>query len=84
MSFIKCENVQFFYDNKDEDSNLQSENKLTIDNVNFEVDEGEIISILGRNGSGKSTFAKLLNSILIPKGGTIIVDGIDSSDEENI
>ena len=84
MSFIKCENVQFFYDNKDEDSNLQSENKLTIDNVNFEVDEGEIISILGRNGSGKSTFAKLLNSILIPKGGTIIVDGIDSSDAENI
>ena len=49
--------------------------------VNIQIQEGEFVVILGHNGSGKSTFAKHLNSILSPKEGTLMVCGIDATDE---
>ena len=49
----------------------------TIDNVSFDIFEGEYITILGHNGSGKSTIAKLLIGLLEKLSGTIIVDGIE-------
>ena len=55
-----------------------------MDSVSLDVKEGDFISILGANGSGKSTFAKHLNSILLPTEGTVWVDGMDTKDEEKI
>ena len=52
--------------------------------INLEIKQGEFIAIVGHNGSGKSTFAKLCNAILTPTFGTIIVSGFDTSNEETI
>ena len=55
-----------------------------LNNITTDIKEGEFVAVLGHNGSGKSTFAKLLNGILIPTLGTVTVDGIPTSDEERI
>ena len=59
------------------------ENIPTIQNVSFEINAGEYVAILGHNGSGKSTIAKLLIGLLEKKSGDIIVEGI-SLNEENL
>ena len=55
-----------------------------LDNVNLDIKEGQFIAILGHNGSGKSTLAKHINALLAPSDGTIWVDGMDVSKEENV
>ncbi|MBO6010510.1 MAG: ATP-binding cassette domain-containing protein, partial [Oscillospiraceae bacterium] len=55
-----------------------------IDGISLDIERGSFVAILGHNGSGKSTLARLLNGILVPTSGTILVDGIDTSDEERI
>ena len=50
--------------------------------IDLTVNEGEFVAVLGHNGSGKSTLAKHLNGILLPSGGTVYVDGINTSDDE--
>ncbi len=74
---IKTENLNFSYF---DGSDSQTESKAEIPalrDVSIEVRRGEYIAILGHNGSGKSTFAKLLNVILTPTSGKIYIDGID-------
>ena len=83
MRFIKAEKVSFEYIRRDEDGNVEGINRA-VDSVSLDVKEGDFISILGANGSGKSTFAKHLNSILLPTEGTVWVDGMDTKDEEKI
>ena len=51
-------------------------------NINIEIEKGDFVAVLGHNGSGKSTFAKHLNAILLPMGGKVYVGGIDTSDED--
>lgn len=75
---IKCENVSFGYQ-----ENMNKE-EYTLKNVNLQVKRGEFLAILGRNGSGKSTIAKHMNALLIPCKGTVLVDGIDTSEPENL
>ncbi len=70
---IKFENVSFKY----EDKNI-------INNLNLEIQKGEFLVIMGKNGSGKSTISKLSNGILIPNEGRILVDGIDTLEQEKI
>ena len=70
---IKAENVHFSYGDKE-----------ILKGVSLDIKEGEFISILGHNGSGKSTFAKLINGILTTKVGKITVDGLDVSNEDNL
>ena len=70
---IKAENVHFSYGDKE-----------ILKGVSLDIKEGEFISILGHNGSGKSTFAKLINGILTTKIGKITVDGLDVSNEDNL
>lgn len=70
---IKAENVHFSYGDKE-----------ILKGVSLDIKEGEFISILGHNGSGKSTFAKLINGILTTKIGRITVDGLDVSNEDNL
>lgn len=52
--------------------------------IDLDIKEGEFTAILGHNGSGKSTLAKHINGILVPESGKVVVDGIDTSDEEKI
>lgn len=49
--------------------------------VSIEINKGEYVALIGKNGSGKSTFAKLLNMILAPTSGKIYIDGVDITDE---
>jgi len=52
--------------------------------VSLEIKRGEFVALLGHNGSGKSTFARHLNAILLPSGGSVLVDGIDTADEDTL
>ena len=83
MDIIKTENLIYEYKRRDEEGNIEGIDRA-IDNVSLEVKEGDFISILGANGSGKSTFAKHLDAILVPTEGTVWVDGMDSKDEEKL
>lgn len=51
-------------------------------NVTFSVERGELVALAGMNGSGKSTLAKLLNGLFIPSAGDVVIDGINTRDEE--
>ena len=68
---------------RDEDDNVESIT-TALDHVDLDVKEGQFIAILGHNGSGKSTLAKHINALLSATEGTIWVDGMDVSEEENI
>ena len=57
---------------------------LVLDGVSLDIAEGSFVAVLGHNGSGKSTLAKHLNAILLPSGGKVYVDGIDTMDEERL
>jgi len=72
-SIIEARNVFFKY---------TSESAWAVENVSLNVAEGEFVAVLGRNGSGKSTFAKLLNALLLPVSGTICVNGVVASNED--
>ena len=74
--FIEVKNVTFKYDESVEKQNA-------VNNINLNIEKGSFTVILGHNGSGKSTLAKLLNGMLKPDEGTIIVDGLDTSGENN-
>lgn len=76
-NMIECKEVSYAYS---EDNN-HTGNKA-IDNVSFNIKKGEFVVILGRNGSGKSTMAKHMNALLLPSGGKVYVDGLDTSDEK--
>ncbi len=72
---IVFDNVSYTYDEEEIDV-------PAVRNISFTVDKGEFVVILGHNGSGKSTIAKLSNSIYIPTEGKVYVDGMDTSDEK--
>ncbi len=75
-ALIKLENVSFKYP-----SDESYESLFAVNNVSLEIQEGEFVAILGHNGSGKSTTAKLINMILAPNEGKIFIDGKDITDE---
>ena len=56
----------------------------TLNNINLEFNTGDFVAILGHNGSGKSTFAKHLNAILLPQGGRVLIDGMNTADEDKL
>ena len=72
--FIEATNVTYKYDD--------SERQVAVNNLNFTVEKGSFTVILGHNGSGKSTLAKLLNGMLKPDSGKILVDGLDTANED--
>ncbi len=57
---------------------------FALDGVTVKIAEGSFVAVLGHNGSGKSTFAKTLNAILLPSGGKVWVDGMDTADEDKL
>lgn len=80
---IKTDHVSFEYFRRDDDGNV-SEIVEAVNALSLQVQEGEFIGILGENGSGKSTFAKLLNALLEPTEGSILIAGMDTADQENV
>ena len=75
---ILCEKVKYRYEDSD-----KGNSKFAIDDVSLQVEKGEFLVILGRNGSGKSTIAKHMNALLNPTSGKVYVEGLDTSDEKN-
>ena len=67
---------------RDEDGNVEGITKA-VDNVSIDIKQGDFVAVLGHNGSGKSTFAKHLNALVMPTEGTVWVDGMDTREEEN-
>lgn len=75
---IEFQNVSFRYESEEEGVQLP----LVAENLNLKISEGEFVAVLGHNGSGKSTLAKLTNAILLPTSGKVLVDGMDTSDDD--
>ncbi len=76
---IKTVNLTHYYDDGDETDEI----KYSLNGIDISVNEGEFVVVLGHNGSGKSTFAKHLNALLLPTGGEIYIDGIDATNVDN-
>lgn len=77
---IKTDHVFYEYRTHAEDgARVQA-----VEDVSLSVKQGDFVVVLGRNGSGKSTLARLMNALLIPKQGTVIVDGLDTRDGERV
>ena len=83
MSIIKARNVKYKVRIKNENNEVIEEKKI-LDDLNIEVEPGDFIAILGHNGSGKSTFAKHLNALLLPDEGNIYIDGDDTKSVEEL
>ena len=79
-NFIEVKDVVYRYSKEQGDDNLCP----AIDHVSIEIKRGEYIAIAGSNGSGKSTFARCLNGLLLPTEGEILVDGMDTNDDDLI
>ncbi len=74
---IRSENLKFQYKRENHET-------IALDGLNLDIEKGSFTVIIGHNGSGKSTFAKLANGILLPSGGSIYVNGMDTKDHEKI
>ncbi len=83
MSIIKAIKLTFEYIRRDEEGNVEGITRA-VDNVTLDINAGDFVAVLGHNGSGKSTFAKHLNSILVPTEGAVWIDGMESDKEEHI
>ena len=87
MKAIEFEKVHFSYT----ENNAQTETDdvfaldtaFSLDGLDFSVEEGEFVAVLGHNGSGKSTLARLTNGLLRPQSGNVRVLGIDACNEKN-
>ncbi len=83
MAFITADNLKHSFVYKDEEDRITGE-VTALDGIDLMVEPGQFIAVLGRNGSGKSTFARHLNALLTPTEGTLIVDGKDTKNEDLI
>lgn len=76
---LQLNNVRFHYPAEDDTTPEE-----VLKGVSLTVQRGELVAVLGHNGSGKSTMAKMLNGILLPTEGNVLVDGIDTTDESRL
>lgn len=79
-NFIEVKDLVYTYSKEQGYDNLCP----AIDHVSIEIKRGEYIAIAGSNGSGKSTFARCLNGLLLPTEGEILIDGMDTNDDDLI
>ena len=70
---ISLQNLSFAYEEGE---------KFAVDNVSLDIKRGEFVALLGHNGSGKSTIAKLLNGLYTPTAGKVFVSGMDTADDK--
>lgn len=83
MGIIRAKKLSYDYVRYDEEENKEASVLHAVKDVNLDVEAGQFIAILGHNGSGKSTLAKHLNALLIPTGGTLWIDEMDTKEEAN-
>ena len=83
MGIIRAAKLGFDYFRYEEEG-AEPEATRAIDDVNLDIQAGQFIAVLGHNGSGKSTLAKHINGLLVPTEGTLWVDNMDTSEEEDI
>lgn len=83
MNFIEARKLVHEYIRRDEEGNVEGID-TALDGVDLDIKQGEFIAVLGHNGSGKSTLAKHLNVLLEASGGTLWVDGKDTTKEDNL
>ena len=77
-TMLRTENLTYFYPAGEENE----QPTLALDGVTLAIERGSFTVILGHNGSGKSTLAKTFNAVLLPSGGRVYVDGMDTTDEK--
>ncbi len=80
---IRAEQVRFQYKKRDVDGNVIATEEI-LKGVDITIKKGEFIALLGRNGSGKTTFSKQLNAILRPSEGTVTVDEMGTKDADKL
>ena len=78
QAILETKDLHFRYDEEEGPS------PVVLDGVDLQIQEGTFVAVLGHNGSGKSTLAKHMNAILLPTGGKVYVDGMDTADEEKL
>ena len=83
MENIVVKDLSYQYTRRNENDEV-IETLSALSALNFSIEEGSFVCILGHNGSGKSTLAKLFNALQLPTEGTILVSGMDSREEKNI
>lgn len=79
-NIISVKNVSISY----HDAEQTEQTEKVLSGFDLDIERGSFVSVLGHNGSGKSTLARLFNGLLIPDVGSVTVDGLDTSEEENL
>ena len=83
MGIISAVNLIFNYIRHDDEKGTDEVTEA-LKGASLDIEEGTFVAILGHNGSGKSTFAKLMNGILLPSDGTVFISGMKTDDEEHL
>lgn len=83
MSFIEVKDLKIQFMKVNEDGR-EVPGKTALDGISLEIEKGSFVAITGMNGSGKSTFAKCLNGLLVPTEGSVSVEGFDTADANHI
>lgn len=78
MAMLTAQDVRFQYEYPDEPP------AVVLDGINLTVEKGSFVALLGHNGSGKSTLAKHFNALLLPSGGQVLVEDINTADEDRV
>ena len=78
QTILETKDLHFRYDEE------EGPTPVVLDGVDLRIEEGTFVAVLGHNGSGKSTLAKHMNAILLPTGGKVYVDGMDTADESKL
>ncbi len=82
MNIIEAAKVVYRYTLHDENNQI-IETQTALSDLNLSIEKGSFVCILGHNGSGKSSFARLINALNLPDEGTVLVSGMDTKDPEN-
>ncbi|MDO4267492.1 MAG: energy-coupling factor transporter ATPase [Eubacteriales bacterium] len=83
MGIIRASKLIYDYIRRDEEDHVEEVSRA-IDELTLDIRKGDFVAVLGHNGSGKSTFAKQLNGILLPTDGTVWISGMDTRDDSHI
>ncbi len=78
-NIIEIKDLHFSYKGDEETPDVE-----VLKGIDLNIEQGEFVAVLGHNGSGKSTLAKHINAILLPTSGKVLVDGIDTADEQRL
>ena len=83
MKLIEAAHIFYDYLIRDENDNVMA-TEPALSDFSLEIEQGSFVCLLGHHGCGKSTFAKLINAMNLPKEGTVLVSGMDTRDEDKV